>query len=54
MVAARLATLSHGQKKADREISLSQPEAAKALCVDVSTVKAARVVLEKGSPERGG
>ena len=36
MVASRLANLNHGQKKADTEISVSQPEAAAML--NVSTL----------------
>lgn len=54
MVAARLATLKHGQKKADVEnptSSVSQSEAASLLNVDRTSVIAARKVLQDGAPE---
>jgi hypothetical protein len=49
MVASRLANLEHGQKKADTEISVSQPEAAKLLNVSTDSVQFARKVLDQGS-----
>ena len=50
MVAARLATLPHGQKKGDASIEASaQPDAAARLNVSRSSVQRARVVLAQGS-----
>ena len=53
MIAAKMATLSHGQKKADADRSndLSQDDAAVLLKVSVPTVKRAKHVLEHGSKE---
>jgi hypothetical protein len=54
LVAARLATLGYGQKKADAEIqasALSQAEAAELLKISRDSVQAARKVLESGTPE---
>ena len=51
MVAARLATLAHGQKKGDAPIGASdQPEAAGRLNVSRRSVQRARLVLEQGIP----
>jgi ParB family chromosome partitioning protein len=50
MVAAKLATLGHGQKKADSQILLSQSEAAELLNVSVGSVKHARKVQQDGAP----
>ena len=53
MVATRLATLGHGQRQ-DRSIDLSTPTQAKAaemMNVSVPSVKRARKILDKGSPE---
>jgi len=52
MVAARLARLRDGQKKAGASIDApSQPEAAKLLNVSRPSVQRARVVLDTGTPE---
>jgi hypothetical protein len=54
MVAARLATLSHGVRadRQDAPIGAStQPEAAKALSVSRRAVQRARVVQEQAAPE---
>jgi hypothetical protein len=50
MVAARIANLKHGQKKADVQICTSVPEAAEKLNVSPRTVKTARKVIEHGTP----
>lgn len=51
MVAAKVATLKHGQKPGDVEISTStQTEAADLLNVSRETVIKARKVIEKGTP----
>jgi N6-adenosine-specific RNA methylase IME4 len=50
-VAAQIANLDHGQKKADSAIALSQPEAAAMLNVSVDSVKRAKVVRDRGAPE---
>lgn len=49
MVAAKLANLNRGQKKADTEISVSQPEAAKLLDVSTDSFQFAKKDLELGS-----
>jgi N6-adenosine-specific RNA methylase IME4 len=51
MVAARVANLAHGERKTDRPIGLSQPEAAQLLNVGERSVKRARTVQEQGVPE---
>jgi ParB-like chromosome segregation protein Spo0J len=52
MIAKRLATLSHGQKKADAQIcASSQAEAAELLNVSRRSVQHAAVVQEKAAPE---
>ena len=52
MIAKRLATLSHGQKKADAQIcASSQAEAADLLKVSRRSVQHAAIVLEKAVPE---
>ena len=52
MIAKRLATLSHGQKKADAQICASaQAEAAEPLNVSRRSVQHAAVVQEKAAPE---
>jgi len=53
IAAARLANMQQGQR-ADRSIdpSTTQPTAAKLLNVSVPSVKRAKVVLEKGTPEQ--
>jgi ParB-like chromosome segregation protein Spo0J len=52
MIAKRLATLSHGQKKADAQIcASSQAEAAELLKVSRRSVQHASVVQEKAVPE---
>ena len=52
MTAKRLATLSHGQKKADAQIcASSQAEAAELLNVSRRSVQHAAVVQEKAAPE---
>jgi hypothetical protein len=52
MIAKRLATLSHGQKKADAQIcASSQAEAAELLNVSRRSVQHAAVVQEKAVPE---
>ena len=49
MVAARLATLPHGVKTADRPNGLSQSKVAEMLNVGERTIKRARVILDNGS-----
>ncbi|ECI7685903.1 helix-turn-helix domain-containing protein [Salmonella enterica subsp. enterica] len=51
MVAARLANLEHGQKKADVEISISQTDAARMLNVSRETVSSAKQVQANATPE---
>jgi ParB-like chromosome segregation protein Spo0J len=51
MVAADLATLSHGQRKSDTSNDVSQADAAKLLHVSLPTTQRARKVIEKGPPE---
>jgi hypothetical protein len=51
MVAARLADLKQGQKKADVQICTSVPEAAKKLHVSPRSVKTAKKVISEGTPE---
>jgi hypothetical protein len=51
MVASRLANLSHGQKKADVEISTTQTEAAELLNVSRESVVSAKKVIDQGSEE---
>jgi len=53
MIAAKMATLKHGQKKddSDRSNELSQDDAARLLNVSVPTVKRAKHVIEHGSKE---
>lgn len=50
MIAAKIADLEKGQKKADGQICTSIPEAAQKLNVSSRSVKSARKVLEQGSP----
>lgn len=53
-VAAQIANLGHGEKKADRSIdlsSVSQEDAATMLNVSVPSVKRATVVRDHGVPE---
>lgn len=52
MVAAKLATLAHGQKKADAPIGAStQADAAELLNVSRRAVQRAAVVQDEGAPE---
>jgi phage N-6-adenine-methyltransferase len=51
LVAARIANLDHGQKKADTENSVSQSEAAGLLNVSVDSVQFAKKVVDCGVPE---
>lgn len=52
MIAVKLATLRHGEKKADSSIELSsQTDAADKLNVSVASVKRAKTVATKASPE---
>ena len=51
VVAAKLANLSHGQKKADTPIGVSQADAASMLTVGHRSVQRAREVLDEGAPE---
>jgi hypothetical protein len=50
MVAARIASLKHGQKKAEVQICTSVPDAADKLNVSPRTVKDARKVIDSGVP----
>lgn len=54
MVAAKMATLRHGQKKSNQDASIeasqSQDEAAKLLNVNRSSVQRARKVIDKAAP----
>lgn len=51
MVAARLETLKHGQKKADMPIGMSRGETSDLLNVGERSVARARVVQQHGTPE---
>lgn len=51
MVAGELANLSHGRHKDDRQICLSQPDAAGLLGVSVRSVKSAQHVQRSGTPD---
>jgi hypothetical protein len=50
IVAAKLANLRQGQKKANTAIAVSQPEAASLLNVSVDSVQRARQVIDAGAP----
>jgi hypothetical protein len=50
MVSARLANLEKGQKKSDRQICLSQSEAADKLNIGRQSIICARKVLDSGVP----
>ena len=51
MVAAKIANLTHGQKKADVEISTSQTDAAALLNISRESVIKAKAVCDHGAPE---
>lgn len=51
MVAAKLANLPHGQKKADTAIAVSQGDAGTMLKVSEDSIQRAGTVLETGAPE---
>jgi len=51
MVGARLANLSHGQKKADTEILVSQTEASSMVKVSPDSISFAKKVQSQGVPE---
>jgi hypothetical protein len=54
MVGSKVATLQHGQKKADVPSGISVPEAATMLNVSERSIQRARVVQEQGSPMKSG
>lgn len=51
MVAGRIVSLKHGQRKSDTPNGVSQPEAAERLSVSVRSVQRACRILENGTPE---